>query len=135
MVAPTLTINAGVTVNAGVTLNGFAPAAPSTFSNPTDFGFWILGDSDGSGYFRFQGPFNGSGSDPLGTAFYNFVGTVLPGDSFSATAVISGTPFNISCTVTNVLVYTPTQIDLYYNTVSGDLPFNYGGDSLSVTFA
>jgi hypothetical protein len=128
-------IGGGITIGGGISVvNEGGGGGGTTFSDPTAFSSWILGDNDGTGYIRFQGPFNGSGYDPLGTAFYNFMGTVSPGDPFSVVAVDNSTTYNLSATVDNLAVYQSNQIDLYYVTVSGDLPFSYGGTSLSITF-
>jgi hypothetical protein len=62
------------------------------------------------------------------------MGTVSPGDPFSVVAVDNSITYNLSATVDNLAVYQLNQIDLYYVTVSGDLPFSYGGTSLSITF-
>ena len=55
MVAPTLTINAGVTVNAGVTLNGFASAvAPVTYLAGSGADYLVPGITfDTPGYLTF----------------------------------------------------------------------------------
>lgn len=135
-----LQIGSGITFGGGITIQneGAASGGGTTFSSPTDFADWIVGDSDGSGYLRFQGPFNPNTymNGDLGTDFYNFTGTLANNQSFTVTFVDgSNVTHNATCTVDHVQVHASTQVDLYYNTVTGDLPFAYGGTSLSVTFA
>lgn len=143
----TLQIGPGISVGAGITFTseasgggGGGGGGGTTFTDSSgDFGAWILGDGDGSGYIRFQGLFNPNdfSNGPLGLSFFNYTdpNNLTSGTAFSVVAVVSGTTYNLSATVDHIQVHEFNQVDMYYNTVSGDLPFNYGGDSLSITFA
>lgn len=104
------------------------------FSSPTDIPQWIVSNS----YIRFEGAFNGSGTDPIPSATYTWLQGLTATDQLNikftdASSVVTTSVVEVTGTTSS----DNTRVDVQITLVSGDaLPaspqYSYVGGSLEV---